>query len=117
MYALSGGGVMNDLVNLYYTNAGSLRHNQRVPKITQAVPAFKNDDIDVVSISEPGLKWSKQIENMVKWQLAEVKGSTIMSTSSVEDGDSDFLTGGTLTATMGGITGGVTKKGDDKQGR
>ena len=40
-----------------------------------------------------------------------------MSTSTVEDVELDYLTGGTLTATLGGITGVVERKGQDKQGR
>lgn len=53
----------------------------------------------------------------MKYQLRAIKGNTTISMSSVDDGEPGSLEGGTLTATVGGITGSVQDKGSDKQGR
>ena len=119
MYSIHGGGErkMNNLVNLFYTNAKSLKLFGNCPKLNIAKQKLKEEDVDIISIAEAGYHWSKSIEKQAKYQLRRIKGSTIMATSHVADGDPGSLTGGTLTATVGGISGSVTGRGSDKQGR
>lgn len=114
MYILRGEGRENSLLNLYYTNIHSLKHNDRTPKITVTESQLKIDEIDLVALTETGLCWYWILENKVKRQLRAVKGSTVLATLNVDNGDLGYLTGYTLTITLRGITGCVVKKGKDK---
>ena len=116
---IHGGGVkrMNDLVNVFYTNAKSLQIFGRSPKLNLAQDQLQKEDIDIIAILEAGYRWNRLIEKQVKYQLRAIKGNTTISTSCVDDGEPGSLAGGTLTATVGGITGCVQDKGSDKQGR
>ena len=46
MYCIKGGGYRNGLINLYYTNANSLKYNSRHPKLEVATESLKKADID-----------------------------------------------------------------------
>lgn len=64
MYMIHGGGVkrMNDLVNVFYTNAKSLQIFGRSPKLNLAQDQLQKEDIDVIAISEAGYQWNRSIE-------------------------------------------------------
>lgn len=117
MYAIHGGGRTNKIMNIYYTNANGLKHNGKVPKITEAAEEFKEKNIDVVLLAETGLNCDKRIELKLKRQLKEVQGGVILVTLNVDDGKLGYLQGGALTVELGGITGCVDKLKKDVQGR
>ena len=58
--------MVNDTVNLYYTNAGSIQFAALDPKLVVAAEALTSENIDLLSIPETGLRWTKPITNIVK---------------------------------------------------
>lgn len=124
VYSRRGGGEskgrwsIGNQITLFYTNVTSLRLFSNMLKLKQAIPGFKKEEIDIVSISETGVNWNKSTENTVKRDLRQVNHLAIIETSNVKDGTKEnYQAGGTLTAVVGGATGSVTDKEKDSQER
>ena len=119
MYVINGGRRNRRIKTLkvFYKNANSIKYNSRFPKLEVGREELVKENVDVVSLAEPGIGLSKSIFNKVVASLMPIKKRVTMETSSVDDGVQGPQQGGTLTAALGGLTGGVIEKGSDKLGR
>ena len=61
------------IIKLFYTNATSLQIGTRLPKIEQATSDLKKESVDLVSLSETGYNWRKQLENSAKYSFSKIK--------------------------------------------